>query len=220
MRIAVIGSGSVGSGLARGWSAAGHSVVIGSRSPESERVTALVAEIGGGVEAATPPGSVADADVIVLAVPWSAVEESISSLGDVSGRVFIDATNPFVRGLNLALGHKWSGGEQVAEWASGARVVKALNVVDSRLLAGGALDGRQLDGRQISIPIAGDDADAKQVASKLISDLGFDVVDAGALESSRLLEPLALLMIRLSMKNSLGAEIGFRVLRESRATFD
>ncbi|MCH7969605.1 MAG: NADPH-dependent F420 reductase [Chloroflexi bacterium] len=215
MRIAVIGSGSVGSGLARGWSAAGHSVVIGSRSPESERVTALVAEIGNGVEAATPPDSVAGADVIVLAVPWSAVEESISSLGDVSGRVFIDATNPFVRGLNLALGHTWSGGEQVAEWASGARVVKALNVVDARLL-----DGHLLDGRQISIPIAGDDADAKQVASKLISDLGFDVVDAGALVSSRLLEPLALLMIRLSMKKSLGAEIGFRVLRESRATFD
>ncbi|MCH7984292.1 MAG: NADPH-dependent F420 reductase [Chloroflexi bacterium] len=215
MRIAVIGSGSVGSGLARGWSAAGHSVVIGSRSPESERVTALVAEIGNGVEAATPPDSVAGADVIVLAVPWSAVEESISSLGDVSGRVIIDATNPFVRGLDLALGHTWSGGEQVAELASGARVVKALNVVDARLL-----DGHLLDGRQISIPIAGDDADAKQVASKLIYDLGFDVVDAGALVSSRLLEPLALLMIRLSMKKSLGAEIGFRVLRESRATFD
>ena len=215
MRIAVIGSGSVGSGLARGWSAAGHSVVIGSRSPESERVTALVAEIGNGVEAATPPDSVAGADVIVLAVPWSAVEESISSLGDVSGRVIIDATNPFVRGLDLALGHTWSGGEQVAELASGARVVKALNVVDARLL-----DGHLLDGRQISIPIAGDDVDAKQVASKLISDLGFDVVDAGALVSSRLLEPLALLMIRLSMKKSLGAEIGFRVLRESRATFD
>ena len=159
--------------------------------------------------------AVAGADVIVLAVPWSAVEESISSLGDVSGRVIIDATNPFVRGLDLALGHTWSGGEQVAELASGARVVKALNVVDARLL-----DGHLLDGRQISIPIAGDDADAKQVASKLIYDLGFDVVDAGALVSSRLLEPLALLMIRLSMKKSLGAEIGFRVLRESRATFD
>lgn len=220
MRIAVIGSGSVGSGLARGWSAAGHSVVIGSRSPESERVVALVSDIGNEVEAASVSASAVGAEVIVLAVPWSAAEESISSLGDVSGRVLIDATNPFVRGLILALGHKWSGGEQVAEWASGARVVKALNVVDSRLLAGGALDGRQLDGREISIPIAGDDADAKQVASKLISDLGFDVVDAGALESSRLLEPLALLMIRLSMKKSLGTGIGFRVLRESRATFD
>ena len=208
MRIAVIGSGSVGTGLARAWSAAGHSVVIGSRSPGSERLTALVSGIGNRVEAATPSGSVADADVIVLAVPWSAVEESISSLGDVSGRVLIDATNPFVRGLNLEMGHTSSGAEQVAEWVSGARVVKALNIVDARLL-----DGRQLDGRAITIPICGDDADAKQLASKLISELGFDVVDAGALESSRLLEPLALLMIRLSMKKSLGAEIGFRVLR-------
>ena len=208
MRIAVIGSGSVGTGLARAWSGMGHSVVIGSRSPESERVTALVAEIGNDVSAGGLQNSAAGADVIVLAVPWSAAEVSISSLGDLSGRVVIDATNPFARGLKLDIGHTSSGGEQVAEWAPGARVVKALNIVDARLL-----DGRKLDDREVSIPICGDDTDAKEVASKLIRELGFDVVDAGALTNSQLLEPLALLMIRLSMKKSLGAEIGFRVLR-------
>ena len=52
MRVAVIGSGSVGSGLARAWSAVGHSVIIGSRSPDSERVIALVSGIGNAVEAA------------------------------------------------------------------------------------------------------------------------------------------------------------------------
>lgn len=208
MRIAVIGSGSVGSGLARAWSALGHSVVIGSRSPDSERVSALVVEIGNGVEAASVPDSVAGADVIVLAVPWGAAEATVTGLGDVSGRVIIDATNPFAAGLKLDIGHTGSGGERIAEWATGARVVKALNIVDARLL-----DGRQLDDRKISIPICGDDADAKQIVTKLISELGFDVVDAGGLEFARLLEPLALLMIRLSMKKSLGAEIGFRVLR-------
>jgi len=209
MRIAVIGSGSVGTGLARAWSALGHSVVIGSRSPKSERVAGLVAGIGNGVEAAGLGDSVVGAEVIVLAVPWSAAEESISRLGDVSGRVLIDATNPIARGLKLDVGHTSSGGEQVAEWASGARVVKGLNIVDARLL-----DGRKLDGREISIPICGDDADAKRVVTTLIAELGFDVVDAGGLESSRLLEPLTLLMIRLSMKKNLGNEIGFRVLRD------
>ena len=209
MRIAVIGSGSVGTGLARAWSALGHSVVIGSRSPDSERVAGLVAGIGNGVEAAGLGDSVVGAEVIVLAVPWSAAEESISRLGDVSGRVLIDATNPIARGLKLDVGHTSSGGEQVAEWASGARVVKGLNIVDARLL-----DGRKLDGREISIPICGDDADAKRVVTTLIAELGFDVVDAGGLESSRLLEPLTLLMIRLSMKKNLGNEIGFRVLRD------
>jgi predicted dinucleotide-binding enzyme len=198
----------VGAGLARAWSALGHSVVIGSRSPDSERLVELVAGIGNGVSAAGLADSAAGADVIVLAVPWSAAELSVSSLGDVSSRVFIDATNPFVKGLNLGLGHTESGGEQVAKWAAGARIVKALNIVDARLL-----DGSQLDGREISIPICGDDADAKQDATELISELGFDVVDAGALTNSRLLEPLALLMIRLSMKKNLGTEIGFRVLR-------
>ena len=209
MRIAVIGSGSVGTGLARAWSALGHLVVIGSRTPESERVAGLVAGIGNGVEAAGLPESAMGAEVIVLAVPWGAAEESISRLGEVSGRIIVDATNPIARGLKLDVGHTNSGGERVAEWAVGARVVKALNIVDARLL-----DGRKLDGRQISIPICGDDADAKRIVTALITELGFDVVDAGGLESSRLLEPLTLLMIRLSMKKNLGNEIGFRVLRE------
>jgi predicted dinucleotide-binding enzyme len=208
MRIAVIGSGNVGTGLAKSWSKLGHAVVVGSRSPESERLVHLVSGIGNGVSAAALAKSVESADVIVLAIPWSAAKVSIAALGDLSGRVIIDATNPFVKGLNLGIGHTDSGGEQVARWAPGAKIVKALNIVDARLL-----DGKKLDDREITIPIASDDTDAKKVASDLIVELGFDVVDAGKLEMSRLLEPLTLLMIKLSMKKSLGNEIGFRVLR-------
>lgn len=209
MRIAVIGSGNVGTGLAKSWSKLGHAVVVGSRSPESERLVHLVSGIGNGVSAAALAESVKSADVIVLAIPWSAAKVSIAALGDLSGRVIIDATNPFVKGLNLGIGHTDSGGEQVARWAPGAKIVKALNIVDARLL-----DGKKLDDREITIPIASDDTDAKKVASDLIVELGFDVVDAGKLEMSRLLEPLTLLMIKLSMKKSLGNEIGFRVLRD------
>ena len=209
MRITVVGSGGVGVGLARAWSGLGHSVVIGSRSPESDRVVGLVASLGNDVCAVGLAESVTDADVVVLAVPWSAVEDSIAALGDLSGRMIIDVTNPFVRGLNLDIGHDDSGGEQVARWVVGAQVVKALNIVDARLL-----DGTKLDDREISIPICGDNKDAKRVVGELIGELGFDVIDAGKLEISRLLEPLCLLMIKLSMKKSLGAEIGFRVLRD------
>jgi len=209
MQIAVIGSGSVGAGLAKSWSGLGHSVVIGSRSPESERVVSLIASLGEGVSASGLAESVVGADVIVLAVPWSAAEVSLGALGDLSGRILIDATNPFANGLNLEIGHEDSGGEQVARWASGAHVVKALNIVDARLL-----DGQKLDGREISIPICGDDRDSKELVGGLITELGFDVIDAGKLEISRLLEPLCLLMIKMSMKKSLGNEIGFRVLRD------
>lgn len=209
MRIAVIGSGSVGRGLAEAWSILGHSVIIGSRSPGSERLVELVAGIGNGVSAAGLADSVDGADVIVLAVPWSATEQSIRTLGDLSDRVIIDATNPFVKGLNLEIGHTDSGGERVAAWAAGGHVIKALNIVDARLL-----DGTKLDDRDISIPIAGDDKSAKMVVSGLIGELGFDVLDAGKLEMSRLLEPLCLLMIRLSMNKNHGNKIGFRVLRD------
>jgi predicted dinucleotide-binding enzyme len=183
--------------------------VIGSRSPGSERVAGLVAEIGNGVEASGLAESADGAEIIVLAVPWSAAEVSIAALGDLSGRILVDATNPFVGGLNLEMGHDDSGGEQVARWAVGAQVVKALNIVDARLL-----DGQKLDDREITIPICGDDRDAKATVSELITELGFDVIDAGKLEISRLIEPLCLLMIKLSMKKSLGNEIGFRVLRD------
>ncbi len=209
MRIAVIGSGSVGRALAEAWSILGHSVIIGSRSPGSERLVELVAGIGNGVSAAGLADSVDGADVIVLAMPWSATEQSIRTLGDLSDRVIIDATNPFVKGLNLEIGHTDSGGERVAAWAVGGHVIKALNIVDARLL-----DGTKLDDRDISIPIAGDDKSAKMVVSGLIGELGFDVLDAGKLEMSRLLEPLCLLMIRLSMNKSHGNKIGFRVLRD------
>ena len=208
-QICVVGSGSVGSRLAKAWSQLGHVVVIGSRSPESSRTRDLVATIGNGVRAASLNDSVDGADAIVLAVPWNAAKESIEALGDLTGRVLIDVTNPFVSGLTLELGHTGSGGEQVSMWATGAKVVKALNIVDARLL-----EGKNLNNREISIPIAGNDVDAKLLAARLISELGFDVVDSGSLESSRLLEPLALLMIRLSMNKNLGNEIGFRVLRD------
>ncbi len=209
MRIAVVGSGSVGTGLAKSWSGLGHSVVIGSRSPESERIVSLIAEIGSDVSAAGLAESVVGADVIVLAIPWSAAKVSIATLGDLSGRVLIDATNPLANGLSLEIGHDDSGGEQVARWAAGAHVVKALNVVDARLL-----DGTKLDDRKVSIPICGDEAETKSLVSSMVGELGFDVIDAGGLEAARLLEPLCLLMIKLSMKKSLGSEIGFRVLRD------
>jgi len=183
-------------------------VVIGSRAPESERLGDLVAEIGNGVQVTSLTESVVRADVVVLAVPWQAAEESVMVLGDLSGYTLIDATNPFVKGLNIGVNQDESGGELVAEWATGANVVKALNIVDARLL-----DGRKLDSRQISIPICGDDEDSKQLVIRLTAELGFDTVDAGSLSNSILLENLALLMIRLSMKKNLGNEIGFRVLR-------
>ena len=83
MRIAVIGSGGMGSAIARSWSELGHSVVIGKRTPDSKRVTSLVRKIGHGVAAASLNNSIEEADVIVLAVQCIAAKQSIESLGDL-----------------------------------------------------------------------------------------------------------------------------------------
>src|SRR3954447_18642865 len=90
MKIAVVGAGSVGGALGFGWSATGHDVVFAVRdlgSPSANEAAARGGELCSLAEAA-------DADVIVLAVPWTAIDATLEALGDLAGKVVVDATNP------------------------------------------------------------------------------------------------------------------------------
>ena len=94
---AMIGTGNVGSALGKRFTQLGHTAVYGSRDLSRDSVQALVAETGGGATATTPAEAVLGADFVVLAVPWNAVEAVIQNLGDLSGKLVIDPTNPRVR---------------------------------------------------------------------------------------------------------------------------
>lgn len=202
MTIAIIGTGHVGAALGRGWAAAGHAVTFGSQRPAAADVQALAAAAG--ARADTPGAAVRAAHVVVLATPWSAAQDAVAGLGDLTGRTVVDATNPIGSGLSL-LGPP-SGGEMVAGWAAGACVVKAFNTTGWENLA----DGRTAAG-PLAMFLAGDDADAKAVVAGLAADLGFEPIDAGPLVRAAWLEALALLWI--TQAGAAGRGFGFALLR-------
>jgi 8-hydroxy-5-deazaflavin:NADPH oxidoreductase len=207
MKIGIIGSGNVGGTLGTRWAQAGHQVIFASRKPESKEMRELLANAGPNARV----GTVADAtqaEVLLLATPWPNTEEALRSAGDLSGKIVIDATNPLLNLDALDLGTTTSGGEKVAQWARGATVVKAFNTVGNNVMANSAFDGRR--------PVlfyCGDDKAAKQTVRPLIAELGFDAVDAGPLSMARTLEPFALLWISLALKEGLGLEFAFQLLR-------
>ena len=92
--IAVIGTGNVGRALGTEFAAQGHTIIYGSRDPSRESVRALVAETGADASATTPGNAIGNADMVVLAVPGIYAMEVVAGLGDLSGKIIIDPTNP------------------------------------------------------------------------------------------------------------------------------
>jgi len=184
---AMIGTGDVGSALGKRFTQLGHTVVYGSRDPSRASVRALVAETGGGAAAATPAEAVVGADVVVLAVPWNAVESIVAGLGDLSGKIVIDPTNPRVRAADglydppLAT----SNTAMVQAWAPDAHVVKTLTIIPAESM----LDPDYVDYHFV-LPIAGDDAEAKAWVSDLLKSMGIDVVDFGKARHAHVIEAL------------------------------
>jgi 8-hydroxy-5-deazaflavin:NADPH oxidoreductase len=205
MRIAIVGAGNVGQALGKGWRKAGHEVSYALRAATSNKIDALSAD---GSRVVAMDKAAGAAEVLVLAVPWPAVAEAVSSLGPLAGKILIDATNPLTAKLELAVGGNDSAGETVARLAPGARVVKAFNTTGAENMANAsAFAARPM------MPVAGDDAAAKAAVRTLAEDLGFEAVDAGPLAMSRQLEPLAMLWIKLAYAQGFGRDFAFALAR-------
>jgi predicted dinucleotide-binding enzyme len=208
MKIAVIGAGNVGGTLGRRWAALGHEVVFGVRDPTREKYQGLVTQTGGRARLATNREACSGAGAVLLATPWSTTQAALGECGPLDGQVLIDATNPLGADLKLTIGHGDSGGEQVARWAPGARVVKAFNTTGFNIMEDPAIQGRHA-----VMFVAGDDPSAKSVVIDLANAIGFEAVDAGALDSSRMLEPLAQLWIHCAYRQGLTRDYAFHLLR-------
>jgi NADPH-dependent F420 reductase len=209
MKIAILGTGGVGAALGMRWSVAGHTIIFGSRSPDIEKVRLLVARCGSATCATAPQEAIRQADAILLAVPWTAARETIETLGDWSGRLLIDCTNPLLSDLSgIEVGHLTSAAEQIAQWAPGARVVKAFNTASVKVM----LDP-QFGAHRATMFYCGDHAAAKASVKQLIADVGFEPVDAGPLTSSRYLEPLAMLYIHLAYQQGWGSNCAFKIMK-------
>ena len=201
MKIAIVGTGKMGSGFA-GALKDKHEVWLGSRDTEKgKQAAAETGATGGGAYADV----VGDADVVILAVPWTAAQETIGELGDLSGKVLIDITNPYTaEGLVPLEGT--STAEEIQKWAKGASVVKGWNHVYSTNLSRPAVEGVAA-----SVLIAGDDEKAKETVSQIARDMGFDPVDVGELSMTRALERFLKAMGALK----LGPDQPIKVLRFS-----
>ena len=208
MRIAVLGAGNVGAALGIGWAHKGHEVMFGSRNPLDAKVASVVARAKGRSKAGTLPEAVAASDVSVLATPWNASESAIKSCGDWKGKILLDCTNPLKPDLSgLEVASATSGGEQVALWAAGAHVVKIFNTTGFNNML-----NPNYGGVAATMFYCGDEVASKAVAAQLAADLGFDPVDAGPLERARLLEPMALLWIRLAIEKG-SRDIAFKLMK-------
>ncbi|HEU5072818.1 MAG TPA: NAD(P)-binding domain-containing protein [Polyangiaceae bacterium] len=188
--IGIIGDGNVGSALARGLKRAGHEVRAVGNDEQAIHATAAWAE------------------VVLLAVPFGALDDVVKHAGDaLAGKTVVDVTNALDASMNLALGFTTSGAEELQKKLPKARVVKAFNTVFAK-----HMDAGRLEGQPLTAFVAADDAGAKATVLELARAIGFDAVDAGPLKNARLLEPLAFLNIQLGYGLGMGTQIGFKLL--------
>ncbi len=189
--IAIIGSGDVARALGPEFAAQGHTIVYGSRDPSKKSVATLVAATGHGSSATTPSMAVGDADMVVLAVPGLLVEQITRSLGDLSGKIIIDPTNP-LKGSDRGLIHAvaTSNAEIIQTAAPDAFVVKAFNTLNWQTM----VDPSE-SGGPVSIPLVGNSDSAKQTVAKLVEGMGLEAIDLGGVENARWVEGMLILWI-------------------------
>jgi predicted dinucleotide-binding enzyme len=188
--IAVIGTGRVGGALGPRFAEHGYEVVYGSRDPTAQKVLELLERTGPDARATSQKEAAAQADFVLLAVPWRAAEQVLTDIGDLSGKILLDAVNPLQRaddGL-LELAVSTSGAQHVQRWAHGATVVKAFSTLNYVVMADPATAGGP-----VTVPLAGDDPRAKQRVSEIVEKLGFETADVGPLRMSRELEGMVVL---------------------------
>ena len=193
MKIGIIGSGSLGSNVARALARKGLSATISNNSGPAS-LAPLLEEVGPSIKAGTV-AEAASADIVLVAVRWENLGAVLGSLPAWNGRIVIDATNPVefldpnspdakdptnplaAYGIKaIDLGSKYSS-EVFREFVPGARVVKAFNHLDAQLLSQPEVSG----GQRVQF-YSGDDAAAKAEVRKILEAIGYFPVDLGSLD--------------------------------------
>ena len=211
MRIGILGSGLMGGKLGTIWARAGHEVVF-SYSRGKEKLNKLARDARGKARAGTPSEAAKDADVLLLAVHWSRIDDVLKQAGDLSGKVIVSCSLPMnADDTDLVIAHTSSGAEELAKKVPKTRVVSAFGTVPSEVLFD-VFESRRKATRP-SLVYCGDDPKSKKIAAELIRDVGFDPVDGGPLRIARYTEPFTLLIAQLAYEGKGGPRLAYRFER-------
>lgn len=195
MKVGLIGTGRLGAVLGARWAAAGHDVMVGSRSPE--RGEALAAAFGHGSRHGTPREAAAHGEAVFLGVLWRDVDAALDLIGAgdgvLAGKALLDPVNPVELERYTLVSGPTSAAEHIQRRAAGAHVVKAFNLCHSDVWQ---MEPVEFDGRPLVMPYAGDEPHANALAARLAADLGCRPLDAGPLDQARHLEAMAAVVIR------------------------
>ena len=189
LKIATIGSGRQGGALGALFARQGHPVMFSSRHPED--LKDLAASAGPTAQAGTVEQAVKFGDVVLLVVPYTAVEEIGKDYGQAlaAKRLVIDVSNPIARRDGEAIvnwvAEQGGAGLATAKLLPGARLVRAFNAINFRRLP----EDSHRAGDPVGVPIAGDDPAAVALATRLIREIGFEPVLVGGLAMGKYLVP-------------------------------
>jgi len=189
MKIAIVGNGNIGSGLASVLGKTSHDVTL----------------VGHGDDLGAAVGP---AEVVILATPYGAAA-GIAASADFAGKTVVDVSNPVNADFSgLQVGHDTSAAEEIARAMPGAKVVKAFNTIFAQHYG----TGLKIGGKPLQTFVASDDEAARTTVKGLAAEIGLEPVDAGPLKNARYLEPLGFLNIQFGYALGRGTEIAPQLL--------
>jgi len=211
MRIGILGAGRMGAKLGTIFARAGHKVVF-SYTRSRQKLDRLAREAGKNARAGTPREAAQNADVLLLAVHWSRVDDVLNQAGDVKAKTVITCSLPMNKAdTELAVGYTSSGAEELAKKLPKAHIVQAFQTVPSEVLFG-VFEARKRKNRP-SLVLCGDHERSKGTAARLIRDVGFDPVDLGPLRMARYTEPFSFVIGTIAYSGKGGPALAYRFER-------
>jgi predicted dinucleotide-binding enzyme len=201
MDIAIIGAGNIGGTLGRKWAASGHRITFGVRDPHKSEVERLVADLGPDAGAMLIADAVARGEVVLFAIPGRIMAETVSALdGAIDGKVVFDATN------NIGAG-AFNSISALSSVAPRAHIYRAFNTYGWENFETPVFGGTAAD-----LLYAGPDGEPRNVAERLISEVGLRPVWLGGLDRAGLVDSLLPVWFTLSSERGFGRHFAFKIL--------
>ncbi|GGP01378.1 hypothetical protein GCM10010992_01530 [Cloacibacterium rupense] len=196
MKLAFIGIGNVGFAIANNLQRKGHEIIVANNDENSETVKKAL-EQNANFSVKKIQEAIDEAEVVFLATPFQANEEILKSL-TFNGKVLVDCTNPVGMGISHGLKSEISGSEKIQEWAPDAKVVKAFTIYGFENFIDSNFPNYNV---KPVMMIAGNDTEAKNIVSKINTDMGYKTLDTGKLDQALHLEHMTLLWVKMARRD-------------------